>query len=162
MTYRRVAKAATFLRLFLLAGVLGVSTTGTSLAANHPFTMGSGAFSPRPAVTLSQLEGHWAFMEISAGGGCGVATVYGTIDLNASGSGAWNETTHSAGCGNVSASDPFTITSLNSNGSGTANYTCGSGCGFTFDIQVSPNHQEIAMVDITDANQYPFAILVKQ
>jgi hypothetical protein len=60
-----------------------------------------------------------------------------------------------SGCGPSSGTQTFTIVSLNSNGSGIAGLSCGSDCGWTFNIQVSPNKQVFNMVDVTDPGNYP-------
>ena len=65
--------------------------------------------------------------------------------------GPWQTLTgSSAGCGQATTTQTFQIISLNGNGSGVAGLTCGSGCGWTFNIQVSPNRQVINLVDVTD------------
>jgi hypothetical protein len=65
------------------------------------------------------------------------ATYYGTL-------------TGSSGCGSSSSQQTFTITSLESNGFGTATLSCGSGCGWTFDIQVPPGGATFSLVDVVN------------
>ena len=66
-----------------------------------------------------------------------------------------SETQHSAGCGDtVTSNNQFQILSLNSDGSGTAGLSCGSSCGWTFNIQVSPDRSTINLVDDTNPNNY--------
>jgi hypothetical protein len=58
-------------------------------------------------------------------------------------------------CGDGAAKDlPITITSLAANGSGTANLSCGSGCGFNFSIQVAPDRSTLNLVDVSDPGNY--------
>ena len=68
-----------------------------------------------------------------------------------------------AGCGDRTLTgQTFTIQSLNADGSGTANLTCGTGCGWEFNIQVSRQRSEnrphiFNMVDVDPANPGNFA-----
>ena len=74
-----------------------------------------------------------------------------TFTLNNSGA-ATNatEANHNAGCGNTKTTgNTFTIQSLNSDGSGVG-LSCGTGCGFTFTIQVSPDRATFNVVDISN------------
>jgi hypothetical protein len=95
-------------------------------------------------------------MAIYGQGGCGVGSVLVTFTLNAKGL-ATNatETAHNAGCGDsTSTGNTFSIQSLNANGSGTAGLSCGTGCGFTFDIQASPDRSTFNVVDVTDGGNF--------
>jgi hypothetical protein len=109
--------------------------------------------SPDDDIVTPDLAGSWQ-ATLYGLGGCGVGTSVVTFTLNSSGV-ATNatETSHSAGCGNnKSTGNTFAIQSLNSNGSGTANLSCGSDCGFNFNIQVSPDRSTINLVDVSTAN----------
>jgi hypothetical protein len=44
------------------------------------------------------------------------------------------------------------VQSLNTNGSGTANLTCGSSCGWNLNIQVSPDRSTFNLIDVSAAN----------
>jgi hypothetical protein len=107
----------------------------------------------RPKLKLADLAGSWA---ISLGGntGCGLSTLYVTLDLDATGSGSARTRGSSTGCppGDDPA-EPFEISSLNPDGSGTANLSCGPGCGWAFIIQV-PNEttDTFTLVDIENPN----------
>jgi hypothetical protein len=58
-------------------------------------------------------------------------------------------------CGdNTLTGQTFTITALDSHGSGTAGLSCGPGCGFTFAIQVAPNREVFNLVDVTDPRNF--------
>ena len=60
---------------------------------------------------------------------------------------------HTAGCGDgTSSGNMFTIQSLNPDGSGTANLTCGTGCGWNLNIQVSPDRSKFNVIDVSPAN----------
>jgi hypothetical protein len=38
------------------------------------------------------------------------------------------------------------------NGSGTANLSCGTGCGWDFNIQMAPDRSTFSLVDVSAAN----------
>ena len=104
-------------------------------------------------VTKSDLAGPWQ-MTIVGQTGCGFGTTLYTFTLNSNGT-ATNvtETTHTAGCGDgTGAGNTFTIQSLNSNGSGTANLTCGTSCGWNLNIQVAPDRSTFNVIDVSTAN----------
>jgi hypothetical protein len=86
--------------------------------------------------------------------GCGFGTTLYTFTLNASGSSSnVTGTYHTAGCGDgTSSGNTFTIQSLNADGSGTANLTCGAGCGWNLNIQVSPDRSKFNVIDVSPAN----------
>ena len=114
-------------------------------------------------VVKADLAGNWQ-ITLYGQGGCGVGTSLVTFTLNASGA-ATNavEKSHSVGCGDTSSSgNTFTLQSLNSNGSGTAGLSCGTGCGFTFSIQVAPDRSSFNLVDITDPNNFLIGVAVHQ
>ena len=103
------------------------------------------ALSPaaRTQSTISSLAGPWQATLLWSGSGCGPAAGLVNFTLNSAG------TTNSAvlvfhsgpgeGCGDSTLTgQTFTIDSLNPDGSGTASLTCGPGCGWGFNIQVSP------------------------
>jgi hypothetical protein len=67
--------------------------------------------------------------------------------------GAATITSHTSGCGNLMRSgQAFAVSILNPNGSGTANLSCGPGCEWNFDIQVSPDRSMFNVVDVSPAN----------
>jgi hypothetical protein len=102
-------------------------------------------------ITKADLSGPWA-MTVTGVTGCGETTMYVTFTLNSAGSGTSTQQGHSAACGDNTGSAPITITSLNPNGSGTANLSCGTGCGWDFTIQVSPDRSVFNLVDVSPAN----------
>ncbi len=104
-------------------------------------------------VSKSDLAGTW---QIVLGGftGCGQSTELATITLNATGAGTGTLQTHGS-CGDSSLTgQTFTVSSLKANGSGTAGLSCGTGCGWAFTIQVSPDRSTFNLVDVTDPGNF--------
>ncbi len=91
-------------------------------------------------------------MTLTGNTGCGITTSYVTFTLNAFGSGLATQHQHTSACGDGVGTHPFVITSLRSNGSGTANLSCGSGCGWNLTIQVSRDHEQFSVVDVSPVN----------
>ena len=113
-------------------------------------------------ITKSDLVGPWQ-VTLYSQGGCGVASNQVNFTLNGSGVGTATIKSHSAGCGDTTSSgNTFTVTSLSTNGSGTAGLTCGAGCGFTFTIQVSPDRSTFNLVDLTDPNNFLEGVAIHQ
>jgi hypothetical protein len=106
-------------------------------------------------IVTSDLTGSWQLTLYSLGG-CGIASTMVTFTLDPSGvSTNAAETSHTAGCGDSSSTgNNFTVLSMNANGSGTANLTCGTDCGFNFNIQVSPDRSTFNLVDLTNGGNY--------
>jgi hypothetical protein len=110
-------------------------------------------FQRPPHLDLADLAGSWA---ISVGGntGCGLTSLYVTVDLDAAGSGMARILRSSTGCppGDDPA-QPFQILSLNADGSGTAGLSCGPACGWTFTIQVPRGSTNLfTVVDVAPEN----------
>lgn len=104
-------------------------------------------------VSKGDLAGTW---QITLGGvtGCGQSTELANITLNSNGSGTGTLQTHGS-CGDSSLTgQTFTISSLKTNGSGTAGLSCGTGCGWAFTIQVSPDRSTFNLVDVTDPGNF--------
>jgi hypothetical protein len=114
-------------------------------------------------ITKSDLAGLWQ-VTLYGQTGCGVGTSQVNFTLNsAGGSNAATNKGHTVGCGDsVTTGNTFTITSLTANGSGTASLTCGSGCGWTFAIQVAPDRSTFNLVDLTDPNNFLEGVAVHQ
>jgi hypothetical protein len=104
-------------------------------------------------IGKGDLAGAWQ-MTIIGQTGCGFGTTLYTFTLNASGSSSnVSGTYHTAGCGDgTSSGNTFTILSLNADGSGTAGLSCGSGCGWNLNIQVSPDRSKFNVIDVSSAN----------
>jgi len=105
-------------------------------------------------VVPADLAGNWTLVQYGTGG-CGVETMAATFTLSAGGS-STNATEYPhSGCGNtVTTGNTFTITSLNADGSGTANLTCGTDCGFNYAIQVAADRSTFNLVDVKDGGNY--------
>jgi hypothetical protein len=104
-------------------------------------------------IKLADLAGSWA---ISLGGhtGCGLSSMYVTVDLDATGFGMARIISSSTGCppGDDPA-EPFQIFALNPDGSGTAGLSCGPGCGWSFTIQVPQGSTNLfTLVDVSPDN----------
>jgi hypothetical protein len=110
-------------------------------------------------VVAANLVGKWQ-LAIYGQGGCGIGSALVTFTLNAKGAAtSATETAHNVGCGDsTSTGNTFTILSLNANGSGTAGLSCGTGCGFTYNIQVSNDRSTFSLVDVSTANPGNFQI----
>jgi|ERR1700733_2237680 len=117
----------------------------------------------RPAITESQLAGAWQATVVGQGA-CGFGTKLVTFTLNSAGeatNAVWSY--HTVGCGDSKVTgQTFKITSLKSDGAGTATLTLGPGTKLTFSIQVAPNQQVFNLVDFTDANDYEEGVAIKQ
>ena len=112
-------------------------------------------------ITKADLAGPWQATLIG-NTGCGLVSMLVTFTLNSSGT-ATNATitSHLSGpntstCidGSVTTGQTFTVSSLGSNGSGLAGLSCGSGCGWVFNIQVSADRAVANLVDVSTANPF--------
>jgi hypothetical protein len=133
MTTRRKSTRFAVLGLLVLAAV--GSLVGVSAAATP--------------ITIAQLAGPWQ-VAVAGNTGCGVSSMLYKGKLDSTGHSSGTLTGSSAGCGSSSTTQTFNILSLNGDGSGTAGLTCGSGCGWVFNIQVSRNKQVINLVDVVN------------
>jgi hypothetical protein len=114
---------------------------------------------PRPAITVAQLAGKWQVaMELN--GGCGVGSKLVIFTLTTSGTGPASFEANTLECGPGSGTGTMTITSLKSDGSGTA--VLSLNFVGNFDIQVSPNGQVMNMVEVADTGNYDVGTAVKQ
>jgi hypothetical protein len=136
-------------------GMLFISTIALTQVA-----VGEQNAKAQPAMTISELAGPWQ-IGLEGNTGCGVTSLLFTGTLNSSGQ-ATGTLVANSGCGPTSNSQTLTINSLHSDGSGTANLTCGESCGWNLTIQVSPNKQVIGLVDVTDPENYLVGSAVKQ
>ena len=112
-------------------------------------------------ITKADLAGPWR-ATLVGNTGCGLVSMLVTFTLNGSGT-ATNATitTHlsgpsTSGCtdGSVTTGQTFTVSTLNSNGSGTAGLSCGVGCGWEFEIQVSPDRGVANLTDVDVSNPF--------
>jgi hypothetical protein len=112
-------------------------------------------------IGKEDLAGSWV-ITLTGDTGCGISTIHLIVNLNSSGVGTVTNQSHTQGCGNSLTTGVFTITTMNSNGSGTAGLTCGAGCGFTFQIQVAPDRTVFNLVDVTDPNNFLEGVAIHQ
>jgi len=114
------------------------------------------------AIVKADLAGPWQ-IALTGNTGCGSSALLFNGALNGAGSGTGTLVGHSTGCADsTSPGQTFTITSLNPNGSGTANLTCGPGCGWNFTIQVAPDRSTFNLVDVGDPLNTPGGMAVHQ
>jgi hypothetical protein len=109
-------------------------------------------------ITVAELQGKWQATLLWSASGCGAMSglLNFTFGLNGTTSTASLKT--NSGCGAGTSTQSFTIQSLNPNGSGTAGLTCGTGCGWQFNIQVAPNVSIFNLVDVDPANPGNYVI----
>jgi hypothetical protein len=139
-SYRRPARLA-FLAVLLLV-------TLVSLVTLRAATYGE---DERPQISLSTLKGPWA-LSLVGFTGCGQGSIYATFSLDASGSGTATVQFHGQ-CGDATTANlPFSIQSVNPDGSGRANLSCGPACGWNLIIQVAKNGQAFSAVDVDPVN----------
>jgi len=104
-------------------------------------------------ISKADLEGPWQASVLLANSGCGPMSILVNFTLNAAGT-ATNATlvSHSS-CGtSTTTGQTFTISTLAANGSGSANLSCGTGCGWNLHIQVSADRSIFNMVDVDVVN----------
>jgi len=102
-------------------------------------------------INKGDLAGAWV-VSLTGNTGCGLGTIQANFVLNGTGTGTATVTTH-AQCGDsVLTGQSFTVLTLSPNGSGTANLSCGTGCGWDFNIQVAPDRSTFSLVDVSAAN----------
>jgi hypothetical protein len=103
-------------------------------------------------ITMSQLEGPWT-VNLIGNTGCGWTSLLVTFTLGPAGHSTATYQSHTAGCGDGTTTDvQFVVQTVNANGSGTANLSCGPSCGWQFNIQVAPNREVFSLVDVDPAN----------
>lgn len=108
-------------------------------------------------ISKADLSGNWQATLIAANSGCGPMSMLVNFTLNGSGV-ATNATIveHGACADTTVSGQTFTIQSLGSNGSGLAGLSCGTGCGWGFNIQVSPDRSTFNLVDVNPSNPSNF------
>jgi hypothetical protein len=108
------------------------------------------------SITKADLSGSWQ-MTLTGNTGCGLTSMLVNVTLNTAGTGT-NATIKSHGqCGDSTVTgQTFTVLTMATNGSGTANLSCGAGCGWNLSIQVSPDRSTFNIVDVSTANPNNF------
>jgi hypothetical protein len=139
--------------LLLAVALLAVAAIAAPLAS---------AADKNALVTIAQLAGSWK-AAINTTADCGTGLHVLVFTLNEKGSATdVADTFNTTECGRGEHTDQtFTITSLSSDGSGTATYS-NAGLPLTLTIQVSPNKDVFNLADTTDAGQYWGGTAVKQ
>lgn len=100
---------------------------------------------------LSKLQGPWTITLIGFTG-CGQSAMLVDVTLDASGKGSATTTYHTQ-CGDSQQGGlPFVVQTLHSDGRGTANLSCGTGCGWEFQIQVNHDATIFNLVDVDPNN----------
>lgn len=143
-------------RLAILVALMLVTLVAVAIPA-------AAAEKAKPEITLAKLKGAWQ-ATVYGEGGCGEGSKLVTFTLNSGGvatDAVWSY--HTTGCGDATITgQTFEITTLNSDGSGTATLTIGGGVTLSFSIQVSGSGQVFNLVDITDSGNYEEGTAVKQ
>jgi hypothetical protein len=112
-------------------------------------------------ITVAKLAGPWQ-ATLMIDGGCGLGTKLVTFTLKTTGVASDAVGTyHTPSCGDNTETGTFTITSINTLGTGTAQLDF-AGTVFNFSIQVAKNGQLFNMVDITDSGNYEEGVAIKQ
>ena len=110
------------------------------------------------------LAGTWT-ATFSGFTGCGQTAMQAVIELDANGSGPATIKMHSSACDQVITGQTFTIQTLDPNtGAGTANLSCGVGCGWNLLIQVGAFKRVMNLVDVDPVNpgNYIAGVAVRQ
>jgi len=104
-------------------------------------------------ISKPDLTGSWQ-IALTGRTGCGLVSmlVNVTLDWTAKGTNAVIKTHGECGDSTVSAQTFQVLTLISSTGSGTANLSCGPGCGWNFNIQVSPDRSIFNLVDVDPVN----------
>jgi hypothetical protein len=129
----------------VLVVVLGLVSLGIGLVKL--------AYAKEP-LSVAHLAGPWQAALIWSGSGCGPAS--GLVNFTLDSNGTTNTgklVFHTAGCGDsILSNQTFTVQTLNPDGSGTANLSCGAGCGWEFNIQVDRDRNIFNLTDVDPAN----------
>jgi hypothetical protein len=93
--------------------------------------------------------------------GCGYGTQVSDFALNSAGVGViapGASRYHTAGCGDgvSGVQTEFLVQTLNPDGTGTGNLSCGPGCGWNLLLQVSRNGEVISFTDVDPVNPENF------
>ena len=104
------------------------------------------------AITKADLTGLWQ-MTLTGNTGCGPVSMLVNVTLNSAGLGTNAVIKTHGQCGDsTTTAQTFQVLTMASNGSGTANLSCGVGCGWNLVIQVSPDRSTFNIVDVDPVN----------
>jgi hypothetical protein len=104
-------------------------------------------------IVKSDLTGTWR-MELHGNTGCGFSTMWVIVQMSSGGSGNALLETHGQ-CGDSDLKlQTFTVKTLTAKGTGTATLSCGTGCGWLFNIQVAPDRSKFNLSDTSDPGNY--------
>lgn len=131
-----------------LTSVIAFSLATGLLFANPSFATGT--------ITRSDLSGPWQ-ITLTGNTGCGLSSMLVNVTLNTLGVGTGAVIKTHGQCGNsIIGGQTFKILTMLANGRGTANLSCGAGCGWNFDIQVSADRSIFNIVDVDPLNPNNF------
>jgi hypothetical protein len=102
-------------------------------------------------ITTPDLFGQWVGT-LSGVTGCGPTAMHFSMKLSAAAEGTGTLTMHGQCGDSVLQEQTFRVLTLDANGTGTANLTCGPGCGWNLRIQVSPDRTIMNLVDVDPVN----------
>jgi|SRR5438270_1284973 len=139
MTYNRK-----FARVALLATLCLVAV----------FTIVKASRASIGSISKGDLNGPWQ-ITLTGNTGCGLSSILATASLT-NGTGPATIQMHGQCGDSTTTGQTLTITSLSANGSGTAGLTCGSGCGWTMKVQVSPDRSTMNLADVEPTNPNNF------
>lgn len=126
---------------FVLLFVLTIAAVASLVTAGH--ATGN--------VNKGDLAGAWV-VSLTGNTGCGLGTIQANFVLSGTGTGTATVTTHAQCSDSVLTGQTFTVLTISPNGSGTANLSCGTGCGWDFNIQVAPDRSTFSLVDVSATN----------
>jgi hypothetical protein len=114
------------------------------------------AYAKEP-LSVAHLEGPWQAALVWSGSGCGAASGLVNFTLDSTGTTHMAKLVFHGACGDsTTTTQTFVIQTLNPDGSGTANLSCGTACGWEFNIQVDRDRNIFNLTDVDTANPCNF------
>jgi hypothetical protein len=141
---------------FALLSVLSLAVMAIPLAKRAKAALEHEHDHEGDALKIEDLAGSWQAALVYSNTGCGPAS--GLVNFTLDSNGTTNTATlvfhtHVAGpCMDSTSTQTFTVQTLNPDGSGTAGLTCGTGCGWQFNIQVDRQRSIFNLVDVDPQN----------
>ncbi len=103
-------------------------------------------------TSLADLKGSWV-LSFTGTTGCGQVAERAVFTLSSEGKATDVTLTTHGQCEDLTQTGlTFEITSLSSTGGGSANLSCGEGCGWALDIEVAPGNNIFSVVDVSPGN----------